>query len=159
MSLDLYSEDSIEDLFREIDIERQKQTRDVLQNVIDELEISGGAQTSYQYLSEPSLEEHVSPNDEVFEIDFENIANKEKDSRTTSIDVNVYRDDQSRSNSLEYLVPMPQSRRVSLDDQEFRRVTRSRSTFTRVPLESTPLKNAETDTMKDSFTPPGSPSF
>ena len=95
------------------------------------------------------------PADDVFEIDVEELNSnscKEKDSRTTSVEVNVYRDDQSRSNSVEHFVPMPQSRRVSFDDSEFRRVTRSRSTLVRVPLNTTPLKD-----IKDSCTPPGSP--
>ena len=96
--------------------------------------------------------------EDVFETELLNQVFNEKDSRTTSVEINVYRDDQSRSNSVEHFVPMPQSRRVSLDDSEFRRVTRSRSTMIRVPLESTPLKEEE-DTMKDSFTPPGSPSY
>ena len=123
VSIESDSEDSIEDLFRDIDLERQKLYRENLQHVIDELEISGGAQTSYQHLSDPEIDIMVNPYDEVFEDNLATELFKEKDSRTTSVEVNVYRDDQSRSNSVEHYVPMPQPRRVSLDDIEFRRVT------------------------------------
>ena len=74
----------------------------------------------------------------------------EREPRTSSVGVNVYGDAHSRSNSLEYQFT---PRRVSLDEAELRRITRSRSNLERVPIETTPLKNTE----RESFTPPDSP--
>jgi hypothetical protein len=158
VSLEVDSDDNIERVFEEIDLERQKQRLDALEDIIYELDVSGGAQSNYLNLSDPSFELFMTnPEDDVFEIDMNNVTvvfNPERESRTTSVSVNVFGNEQSRSNSVEHFVPMSESRHFSLDETEFRRMTRSRSALKRVPLETTPLKN----TVKDDLTPPGPPS-
>ena len=69
--------------------------------------------------------------------------NQEKESRTTSVSINVFANDHSRSNSLEHFVPILESRHASLDESELIRVTESNSMMIRGPLETTPLKPSQ----------------
>ena len=83
---------------------------------------------------------------DVSEIDGNNVTvalNKVRESRTISNGVNVFGHEHSRSNSLELFVPILESRHASLDKSELRRRAVARTTMTRVPLETTPLKNRE----------------
>ena len=76
------------------------------------------------------------------------VFDKNKDARTTSVSVNVFGNEHSRLNSLEHHVPIIESRHVSLlDESELTYMTKSNSVMTRVPLETTPLKiRHDTDT-------------
>ena len=128
MSLELDSDDNIEGIFEEIDLERQKQRLDALEDIIYESDVGRGAQSNYLNLSDPSFELFFrNPEDDVFETDKNNVTvvfNPERELRTTSVGVNVFGDEQSRSNSVEHFFPMSGSRHASLDETEFRRLTR-----------------------------------
>ena len=83
---------------------------------------------------------------DVSEIDGNNVSvalNKVRESRTISVGVNVFGNEHSRSNSLELFVPIQESRHASLDESELTRRAVAGTTMTRVPLETTPLKNRE----------------
>ena len=83
---------------------------------------------------------------DVSEIDGNNVSvalNKVRESRTISVGVNVFGNEHSRPNSLELFVPILESRHASLDESELTRRAVAGTTMTRVPLETTPLKNRE----------------
>ena len=109
--------------------------------------------TSYANLNDPLLD-----TDEVFErvndADVTVAAMNNKEARTVSTELNVFGSNESRSNSEVVFVTNPFTpRRPSLSHEMTGRITRSRSALRRVPLETTPLQQ----TIRESFTPPGSP--
>ena len=161
VSLEISSEDDDESLFRDIEIEKTRLRREALQEVIDKLERSG-ASDNFLDVSAPEYDLfHELPDDDedVFEttVDDRDVtvsAITKRVNRTVSTDVNIFGSADCQSNSEDYFVASRISpRRTSLDCETSRRVTRSRSALTRVPLETTPLKK----TPEDNNTTPGSP--
>ena len=128
-----------------------------MQVIIDELDVSGGAKSKYINLSDPEIETQIN---DVFEHDEEVDPHEvtvlglpEKTPRTSSVSVNVFDTGNSRANSEESYVTVNAQRQTSMNEDDLRRMTRSRSTLVRVPIDTTPLKQ----NVRESFTPPDTP--
>ena len=160
VSLEIYSDEEFSDfesLFSDIEIEKAKLRSENLQVIIDELDVSGGAKSKYINLSDPAIETLIN---DVFEHDEEVDPHEvtvlglpEKTPRTSSVSVNVFDTGNSRANSEESFVTVNAQRQTSMNEDDLRRMTRSRSNLVRVPIDTTPLKQ----NVRESFTPPDTP--
>ena len=164
VSLEISSDEDldIDSLFSDLEIERARLREENIQSIIDNLDVSGGAQAKYLDLSDPDFEiTSTNPEEnDVFEpdttIDLQEVTVAgipEKQPRTSSVRVNIYGDETSRANSEEFFVARSTSRRTSMNEDEMRRMTRSRSALVRVPINTTPLKQ----NVRESITPPDNP--
>ena len=142
VSLQVDSDDGVESLFNDIEIEREKYISQNIQDIIDELQ----SNTNDQDLLTGNRNES-SDSDDLFEY----VSNSKR--RTSSVTINVYGDKSCRSNSEEFFVPKHIAKLNSVNDSEHRMLTRSRSKMQRVPLNSTPLK----EHIREQSRPPDSP--
>ena len=135
--LDSDSEDGIESLFNDIEIERNKLRSKNMEDIIINLE-------------EEIHEEEIRNTDVLSSSEVDNVFEEfidEPDSqrftsqRSSSVKLNVYGDDSCRANSEEFFITQHTSKLTSVNEAEFCRLTRSKSKLQRVPLMSTPLKN------------------
>ena len=145
VSLETPSEDEWEFLYNEIEIETGRMKRERIQQLIEDLEGSDEV------------------NEEVFESIYddteekESVQSKKRGNRNDSTVVNVFAGKESRPNSEEvFITKFNSQRRLSLNPEEIRYDTRSasrKSGLTRVPIETTPLKDQH---IRENSTSPGS---
>ena len=135
ISLQSDSDDGVESLFNEIEIERERYRSKNIQDIIDQLQVDLNSQN-------PISEDHNSSIDsnEVFEDESHWVCNINRSKRSSSVLVNVFGDRSCRANSEEFFIQKHIDRHSSVNVTEHRMLTRSRSRMQRVPLSSTPLK-------------------
>ena len=156
ISLEEYSEEEWESLYNEGEIEKEKDVRDQLQEVIDQLE------TNETNLKDPRIDvEQDNDDEEVFEVtitepEMDPTVNKKKNAKTDSTGPNVFAANDSRPNSEEFFVSKSIAQRRLSMNPEMMRKTRSatKASLTRVPIAKTPLKSEK---IRESDTSPGSP--